>query len=92
MENMEKTLSDLISRRKRLFEGIGRLEGRKEEAESNLARVEQECRDFGVDPENLEKEVHELELECKSKLEALCAETDSAEAKILPHLEELDEL
>lgn len=84
MSDLDQQLEDVIRRRKKATETLERLKGRKEQAEANLAAVEEECRAKNIDPEKIDDIIAQLESKYRDIVEGLTKDIEEAERKIEP--------
>lgn len=84
MSNLDQELEDIRKRRKKAAETLERLRGRKEQAESNLAAVEEECRAKNIDPEKIDEIITQLEDKYRGIVEELKQDTEAAERALAP--------
>jgi F0F1-type ATP synthase membrane subunit b/b' len=84
MSNLDQQLEDVVQRRKKVADSISRLQGRKEQAEANLAAVEEECREKKIDPDKIDDIIEKLETKFRGIVEELTKDTEEAERKIAP--------
>lgn len=84
MSNLDQQLEEVIQRRKKVAETLERLKGRKEQAEANLAAVEEECRSKNIDPDQIDQIITQLETKYRDIVEDLSKDTEEAERKIEP--------
>lgn len=59
---MDEQIQQLLKRRDELAAQISRIEGRKEQAQTTLEQIRQECKERGVDPDQLDETIEKLEL------------------------------
>lgn len=84
MSNLDQQLEEVIQRRKKVAETLERLKGRKEQAEANLAAVEEECRAKNIEPDQIDAIITQLETKYRGIVEDLTRDTEEAERKIAP--------
>lgn len=84
MSNLDQELEDVRRRRKKVAETLERLRGRKEQAETNLAAVEEECRAKNIDPEKIDEIIKQLEDKYRGIVEELKQDTEAAERALAP--------
>lgn len=84
MSNLDQELEDVRRRRKKVADSIARLQGRKEQAEANLAAVEEECRAKNIDPEKIDAIIQQLEDKYRGIVEELKTDTEAAERALDP--------
>lgn len=84
MSNLDQELEDVRQRRKKVAETLERLRGRKEQAETNLAAVEEECRAKNIDPEKIDAIIQQLEDKYREIVEKLTEDTEAAEKALKP--------
>jgi uncharacterized protein YfcZ (UPF0381/DUF406 family) len=77
--DLDDKLSSLIKRRSSLETEVQRLQGRKEQAEKNLAQIEEECRSKKIDPSKIDEVIAELERLYVSQVEELETDIKNAE-------------
>lgn len=77
--DLDDKLSSLIKRRGSLETEVQRLKGRKEQAEKNLAQIEEECRSKKIDPSKIDEVIAELERLYVSQVEELETDIKNAE-------------
>jgi chromosome segregation ATPase len=77
--DLDDKLSSLIKRRGSLETEVQRLQGRKEQAEKNLAQIEEECRSKKIDPSKIDEVIAELERLYVSQVEELETDIKNAE-------------
>ncbi len=86
--NHQQHLARLVARRDALRQKQQRVEGRLEAAQDAQAKVEQECRDRGLDPEKLEQAIEKVEARYTQALEELEHGITEAEQSLAPYLRE----
>lgn len=86
MSNLDQQLEDVVRRRKKVAETLERLKGRKEQAQSNLEAVEEECRAKNIDPEKIDDIILQLEDKYRALVEELTQDIAEAEKKIEPYV------
>ena len=84
MNNLDQQLEDVIRRRKKVAETLERLKGRKEQAQTSLEAVEEECRGKNIDPEKIDDIIEQLEGKYRDLVEELTKDLEDAERKIEP--------
>jgi chromosome segregation ATPase len=84
VSNLDQELEDVRRRRKSVAETLERLKGRKEQAETSLAAVEEECRAKNIDPEKIDEIIEQLENKYREIVEALKKDTEAAEQALAP--------
>lgn len=85
-DNLDKELDQVVERRKKVAEALERLKGRKEQAETSLAAVEEECRAKNIDPEKIDDILKQLEGKYKGLIEDLNKDTEEAERALAPFI------
>ena len=85
-ENLDQELDKVIERRKKVAEALERLKGRKEQAETNLAAVEEECRAKNINPAKIDAIIEQLEGKYRGLIENLKNDTEKAERALAPFL------
>lgn len=83
-ENLDQELDKVVERRKKVAEALERLRGRKEQAEANLAAVEEECRAKNIDPDKIDDIIAQLEGKYREQIEELKKDTEEAERALAP--------
>lgn len=89
LSEMKTKLDELNERRSSLLNKIERIKGRKEQGETRLKELEAECKELGVDPEDIEETVAALETRLQKSLFDLEKDMEEAEARMAPFLEKL---
>lgn len=84
MSSLDESLEEALTRRKRVSETLERLKGRKEQAEANLAQIEEECRAKKIDPEKIEEVIQQLENKYRAIVKEIERETQEAERALEP--------
>lgn len=84
MSDLDADLEAVLARRKKVAEALERLRGRKEQAEANLAQIEQECRDKKIDPEKIDEIIQQLEDKLRDLIQKLDKDTQEAEQALAP--------
>jgi uncharacterized protein YfcZ (UPF0381/DUF406 family) len=84
VNNLDQDLEAVLARRKKVTEAVERLKGRKEQAEANLAQIEEECRAKKIDPEKIDDVIQQLEDKYKNLIEELDRDTQEAERALAP--------
>lgn len=84
MPTLDDDLESVLARRKKVKENIERLRGRQEQAQTNVAQIEQECRSKNVDPERIDEILQQLETKYKTLIEELDKDTQAAERALEP--------
>jgi len=85
-ENLDQELDQVVERRKKVAEAIERLKGRKEQAETNLAAVEEECRAKNIDPDKIDDIIAQLDGKYREQIEELKNDTEEAERALAPFI------
>lgn len=83
-DNLDKELDEIVERRKKVAETLERLKGRKEQAETNLAAVEEECRSKNIPPEKIDEIIAQLEDKYREQIAELRKDTEEAERALAP--------
>lgn len=84
MATLDQALEETLQRRKKLVAELGRLGGRREQAEAALATVEQEIRDKGLDPSKIDEKLKQLEDKYQGLVADLSRDVAEAERAIAP--------
>jgi len=87
-DNLDQELDKVVERRKKVAEAIERLKGRKEQAETSLAAVEEECRAKNIDPDKIDDIIEQLEGRYREQIEKLKTDTEEAERALAPFVGE----
>ena len=87
-EDRKAQLDQLLKRRDAAKEQVQRIRGRLEAAKKDVATVEKECRDRGVEPDQLEAAIKQLQERYDKSVAELGKQIDKAEQSIKPFLEE----
>lgn len=66
---------------------VGRLKGRLQAALDEVANIEEECRQKGVDPKDLDRAITTLEQRYDQAFQDLTAQIEGATAKLAPYEE-----
>ena len=77
-----------MKRRNKVAESLERLKGRKEQAETALAAVEDECRSKNIDPEKIDDIIQQLQAKYQQQVENLKIDTEKAEKALKPFVGE----
>ena len=87
LANMEldARLKQALSTRDRLAEEVNKIEARRELAQKNLADVEAEIRAKGIDPDQIDEKVRELEEAYAAALTKFEAELDDLDKALAPY-------
>lgn len=84
MTDLDSRLKQALADRDRLESEINRIDAKREVAQTALESVITEIKSKGLDPENLDKTVQDLERAYALEVEKLEAEVASAEKAIAP--------
>lgn len=87
-DNTHQRLGALLGRRDKVREDIQRIKGRLDSARSDRTSVETECRQRGVDPEQLDTVIEQLEKRLVDAVGELETQIQEAESAVAPYLEE----
>ena len=82
---LDARLKKAISTRDRLAEEVNKIEARRELAQKNLADVEAEIRAKGIDPDQIDEKVRELEEAYAAALTKFEAELDDLDKALAPY-------
>lgn len=77
-----------IKRRDRVQQDVNRIKGRLDSARAEVAKVEAECRQKGIEPDNLESTIDQLTEKYNKALVDVETRISKAEADIAPYLGE----
>ena len=84
MSDLAAQLQNATKRRTEIVSKVERLKGRLEEAETNLAAVEDECRAKKIEPNQIDEAIAKLEARFEKEMKTLQSAMDSAEAALEP--------
>jgi len=84
MSDITKQLQEATRRRTDIVSKVERLKGRLEEAETNLAAVEDECRAKKIEPGQLDEAIAKLEARFDKEMTNLQTAMDKAQAALEP--------
>ena len=84
MSDLDSRLKQALADRDRLESEINRIDAKRDVAQTALEAVITEIKSKGLDPENLDKTVQDLERAYALEVEKLEAEVASAEKAITP--------
>ena len=84
MSDLAAPLQNATKRRPEIVSKVERLKGRLEEAETNLAAVEDECRAKKIEPNQIDEAIAKLEARFEKEMKTLQSAMDSAEAALEP--------
>lgn len=87
-QTLDERLNEAIERRDKLAANKQRIEGRLEAARTARDQVEAECREKGVDPDNLDRTIEQLEERYRAAVEDLEVKVAAAEEALSPFLKE----
>jgi hypothetical protein len=85
MSDLDNRLKQALADRDRIESEINRIDAKREVAQKSLEAVINEIKSKGLDPENLDKTVQDLERAYVLEVEKLEAEVASAERAIAPY-------
>ena len=86
--NLAHRLDVALKRRAALVADQQRVQGKLEQAQTNLSAVEAEIRERKIEPSNLATVRQKLEEQLESSLQQIEADLDSAEKALTPFLQE----
>lgn len=81
---LDQELERILQRREQVKAELGRLRGRKEQAEKSLRAVEEEIRARGIEPDEIEGKLQQLEERYRAVVQELERDTDAAERALIP--------
>lgn len=84
MNDIAAQLQQATKRRAEIVSKVERLKGRLEEAETNLAAVEDECRAKKIEPEQIDEAISKLETRFEKEMKTLQKAMESAETALEP--------
>lgn len=84
MTDYATQLQAATKRRSEIVSKVERLKGRLEEAETNLAAVEDECRAKKIEPEQIDEAISKLETRFNKEMKTLQTAMESAETALTP--------
>ncbi len=82
---LDARLKQALATRDRLAEEVNKIEARRELAQKNLADVEAEIRAKGIDPDQIDEKVRELEEAYAAALTKFEAELDDLDKALAPY-------
>jgi chromosome segregation ATPase len=88
MDDLDRRLEKALERRSELAASIQKIEGKLEAATATLARLEEECRSKGVEPDQLDETIEKLEERQQQMVETIEQEIQGAEEALRPFVEE----
>lgn len=88
MESLDERLEAATKKRNELSAAVQRIEGRLEAEQKNLEQIETECREKGLDPENLDATIEKLNTRYESEVAELETAVSEAETALEPFLQE----
>ncbi len=68
MSDIHIQLQNSLQKKKDLSSELQRLQGKLEVAKQNLEQIEKECEEMGIDPQNLDTLIEELENEYENSV------------------------
>lgn len=83
--DLDARLKQALATRDRLADEVNKIEARRELAQKNLADVEAEIRAKGIDPDQIDAKVRELEEAYAAALTKFEAELDHLDKALLPY-------
>lgn len=81
-------LEDAIKRRDTSQKTVQRLQGRLSAAQDEVAAIERECTERGVDPNKLDQAIIQLDRRYETAVAAFEAEIKLVEGKLAPYVED----
>ena len=87
-DDTRQCLEALLGRRDKVREDIQRIKGRLDSARSDRTSIETECRQRGVEPEQLDTAIDQLEKRLADAVGDLETQIQEAESAVAPYLEE----
>ena len=87
-DDTRQRLDDLLGRRDQVQASIQRIKGRLDSARSDRTTIEVECRQRGVEPEQLDNAITQLSERLETAVEDLGVQIQEAESAVAPYLEE----
>lgn len=85
-DSLDQRLQTVLDKRSTLEAQKQRLEGQLEAAQKDLADVEAECRDRGVDPDKLDDAIEKIQTRYEELVVELESGVAAAEAALAPYL------
>lgn len=82
MADIHTQLQNSLQKKKDLSSELQRLQGKLEVAKQNLEQVEKECEEMGVDPQNLDTLIEELQEEYEQSVSEFVSAIDTLDAKL----------
>jgi len=83
--DLDARLKQALATRDRLADEVNKIEARRELAQKNLAEVEAEIRAKGIDPDQIDGKVRELEESYAAALSKFEAEIDALDKALSPY-------
>lgn len=80
----EQRLQEVVRKRKELSSKLDRLKGRLESAKAELSKVEEECRNKGIDPAKLDEVIEKLQAKLDQEVDKLEKGLAEAEEALKP--------
>jgi chromosome segregation ATPase len=87
-DDLDRRLKSAVDTRNNLAALVQKLQGRLESARDTLAKVEQECRDKGLDPDALDAHIDGLQADYAAAVASLEAQIASVQTTLAPFIEE----
>lgn len=87
-DELDRRLKSAVDTRNNLAALVQKLQGRLESARDTQAKVEQECRDKGLDPDGLDATIERLQSDYATAVASLEAEIVAAQIALAPFAEE----
>ena len=87
-DDLDRRLKPAVDTRNNLAALGQKLQGRLESARDTLAKVAQECRDKGLDPDGLDAHISALEADYSQAVSALETQIASVQIALAPFVEE----
>ena len=78
-------LQDAVKKRDSLASQVERLKGRLEEAQGNLAAVEQSCRDKNIDPDRIDEAIDKLRSRYDAAVSKLETDLSTVQEALTPY-------
>jgi len=91
MTDTDSRLETAVKDRNKLIADIQRIEGRLEAAESGLAQAESECREKGIEPEQIGVALEKLNERYIKLVDSFEADVQTARQALAPYREDTDE-
>jgi transcriptional regulator NrdR family protein len=86
MSDLDQRLEAAVQKRKKLASDMERLRGRKEQAESNLAAIKEECLEKNINPEKIDDTLEKFTEKYAVLVQDIEKQTEEAEKSLAPYV------